>query len=89
MSYVVYLKGQLEVDPTLLDIEELVPLIQVITSQGMRNPFSEPVHFPKAYGNQVDLAQELSGKEKCLLMYISSHSSWVVPVTLFAVQFCS
>ena len=81
-SFVCYIKLQFDQDPDFMDVGELGALIQVTTTQGWRNPHTQAVHFPTAYGNRIDLAKDLSGTvevEVPVIMAEITYSALSVP----------
>ena len=61
-SYVVYIKDQWDLDPSVCDLKELRSCALIKTSKGFVNPSLEPVHFTVAYGNKLNLQKEFPSK---------------------------
>ncbi|KAK3086464.1 hypothetical protein FSP39_018803 [Pinctada imbricata] len=57
ISYVIYIKEQLEQQISLVNIDELAAVALVMTNQGMVNAKDVPVHFTQNYGNKLDLGK--------------------------------
>ena len=56
-----YIKEQTDKKPSLCNIDELKDLAQVVTSDGLKNPSREPVHFTCHYGNKINLPTTFPG----------------------------
>ncbi|XP_062567288.1 uncharacterized protein LOC134229558 [Saccostrea cucullata] len=67
ISYIVYIKEQIELDPSLLNVEELGMSAILKTNKGLQNPSQSPIHFPPVYKNNIDLQNVLPGYEWILL----------------------
>ena len=61
ISYLMYIKEQTDKKPSLCNIDELKDLAQVVTSDGLKNPSREPVHFTCHYGNKINLPATFPG----------------------------
>ena len=58
-----YIKEQYEKQSSVCNIErDLKPYVQVKTDHGLCNPAKTPVHFPRIYGNVIDLPKDLPGR---------------------------
>ena len=59
----IYIKQQLERQPSLVNMDDLRPLVVIATNKGMVRPADTPVHFTPNYGNNVfDFRKDLAGK---------------------------
>ncbi|XP_071961958.1 uncharacterized protein [Antedon mediterranea] len=64
VSYVVYIKEEMQNQPNICKWEDLKELVQVRTDKGtFVNPNKEPVHFTMKYGNKYDLKNDFKGGE--------------------------
>ncbi|XP_056016364.1 uncharacterized protein LOC125663893 [Ostrea edulis] len=67
ISYIVYIKEQTDLDPSLINMEELGKSAILKTNKGLQNPSQVPVHFPPDYKNAINLQAELPGYDWILL----------------------
>ena len=63
VDYVCYIKEQSEKSPQTINFDEFISVIQIKTNHGLKNPCETAIHFTPAYGNFIDLKQDLSGKK--------------------------
>jgi hypothetical protein len=61
LSYIVYIKEQTELDPSIINLQELGKSAILKTNKGLQNPSQAPVHFPPDYRNAIKLQDELPG----------------------------
>ena len=61
-SYLIYIKENLELDPSACDMAELRSCALVKTNKGFVNPSTQPVHFSLEYGNKINLKKEFPSK---------------------------
>ncbi|XP_028393815.1 uncharacterized protein LOC114518092 [Dendronephthya gigantea] len=81
-SYIVYIKDQWDLDPSVCDLQELRSCALVKTNKGFVNPSLEPVHFTVKYGNKTNLEKDFSSVTWTMIdngYFISAkelHNSW-------------
>ncbi|CAL1544092.1 unnamed protein product [Lymnaea stagnalis] len=61
VSYLVYIKMEMERNSSLVDMAELCSVVRLATNHGIKSPSEEAVHFSTAYGNRIDLNTTFPG----------------------------
>ena len=59
-TYLIYILEELQTQPSIVDITELKSAAVLLTSDGLRRPADDPVHFSVAYSG-LDLSDKLPG----------------------------
>ncbi|XP_061196696.1 uncharacterized protein LOC133204972 [Saccostrea echinata] len=67
ISYIIYIKEQIELDPSLINVEELGMSAILKTNKGLQNPSQSSIHFPPVYKNNINLQDVLPGYDWILL----------------------
>ncbi|KAL3859495.1 hypothetical protein ACJMK2_009714 [Sinanodonta woodiana] len=65
--YVIYIKEQTDLNPSLCNLGELKEVAQLVTNQGVKNPVEHSIHFTPSYGNKVNLSITFKGYDWILL----------------------
>lgn len=61
ISYLVYIKEQVEKDSSLVNMDQFAEVAVVMTNHGEKNPKSDNIHFTPVYGNKYNLPQKFPG----------------------------
>ncbi|GFO25015.1 tudor domain-containing protein, partial [Plakobranchus ocellatus] len=61
ISYLIYIKSELEKQPSLIDLSELKAAVQLATNHGIHSPEESSVYFTTAFGNKIDLPNTFPG----------------------------
>ena len=69
VAYLIFIKEELEQRPSVVDLDVLRECAVVMTNRGAREPRTHSVYFTPAYGNQIDLANDLPGLEGSPLLF--------------------
>ncbi|XP_059167842.1 uncharacterized protein LOC131949848 [Physella acuta] len=67
VSYLIYIKNELDNNPSILDKSELRSVIKLVTNHGVKSPVDVDIHFSTAYGTKIDLFHLLPGIDWVLL----------------------
>ncbi|CAH1791177.1 unnamed protein product [Owenia fusiformis] len=67
MVYVMFIKYYYFEDSSTVNLDELKPIIQIITNKGLVNPATETIHFSTLYGNSNQLQELFPGYEWTVL----------------------
>ncbi|KAK3603430.1 hypothetical protein CHS0354_009413 [Potamilus streckersoni] len=67
VTYVVFIKKQMECNPSICSFGELKDLLQLVTNHGLKNPGKDPIHFTHHYGSRINLKQTFPGHDWILL----------------------
>ncbi|BFZ19889.1 hypothetical protein BsWGS_22929 [Bradybaena similaris] len=67
ISYIVYIKTELDRNPSIIDKSELRSVARLATNHGIKSPSEDDVHFSSAFGNKIDLRKMLPGIEWTLV----------------------
>ncbi|XP_076448916.1 LOW QUALITY PROTEIN: uncharacterized protein LOC143285481 [Babylonia areolata] len=67
VTYLMYIKAQRSRNNSLINMEELKAVARVATNHGIKNPATDNVHFPPAYGVTIDLERLLPGYDWTLV----------------------
>ena len=62
ISYIIYLKEQVEQQSSLVSMDELKSSIVLLTNKGFCRPTEVAIHFGLEYGNAIDLKTRLPGQ---------------------------
>ncbi|KAK0061751.1 protein NO VEIN isoform X6, partial [Biomphalaria pfeifferi] len=65
VSYLVYIKTELEKNSSVVDRSEL-SVVKLVTNHGIKSP-ADDVHFPTQYGNKIDLIKTFPGLDWILV----------------------
>lgn len=66
VSYLIYIKSEMDNNPSILDKSELQSVIKLVTNHGVKSPVDVDIHFSTAYGNKIDLYHSLPGNKNSL-----------------------
>ncbi|KAL3859494.1 hypothetical protein ACJMK2_009713 [Sinanodonta woodiana] len=77
--YIIYIKEQTDLNPSLCNLGELKEVAQLVTNQGVLNPVEHSIHFTPKYGNKVNLSVTFKGYDWILLdgCYLMNSSNQV------------
>ncbi|CAG5134711.1 unnamed protein product, partial [Candidula unifasciata] len=67
ISYIVYIKTELDRNPSVVDMSELRSVARLATNHGIQSPSEEDVHFSSVFGNKIDLRRVFPGIEWTLV----------------------
>ncbi len=68
VGYLMYIKQQLERQPSLVNMDDLRSLVTIATNKGMVRPVDQPIHFTPDYNNKIDLRKLLPGRNRTILI---------------------
>ncbi|GFS15970.1 tudor domain-containing protein [Elysia marginata] len=77
ISYLIYIKTELDRQPSLIELSELKSVVRLATNHGVQSPQESSVHFSTAYGNKINLQSCFPGVNWTLVdaAYLSPNPS--------------
>ena len=61
MSYLIYIKTELDRQSSLIELCELKSAIRLVTNHGIQTPQESSIHFSTAFGNKINLPSSFPG----------------------------
>ena len=65
VDYLLYIKDALEMQPSLVNMDDLKSIVILKTNQGLLRPSEQPIHFSTAYGLPFDLQKSFPSESIC------------------------
>ncbi|KAK3589090.1 hypothetical protein CHS0354_017428 [Potamilus streckersoni] len=67
IAYIIYIKEQTDLNPSLCNFGDLKEVAHLVTNHGVLNPIEHSIHFTPNYGNKVNLSKTFQGYDWILL----------------------